>query len=136
MPQVTINYLAVLLSAVINMAIGMVWYSPALFAKPWLAALGKTPEDIKQSSAGPIYVINTVASLVTAYVLSMFIKIANETTAVGGAKIGVWVWLGFVVMTVLPTYLYEMRPKKLYFIYISYQLISFIIMGIVLAIWN
>jgi len=135
MPQVTINYLAVLIAGVINMAIGMFWYSPALFAKPWLVALGKTPEDIKQSSAGPIYVINTVASLVTAYVLAMFIKMLNETTAIGGAKIGVWVWLGFVVMTVLPTYLYEMRPRKLYFIYISYQLISFIIMGIVLAIW-
>lgn len=135
MPQVTINYLAVLLAGVANMAIGMLWYSPAMFAKTWMASLGKTPEDFKQSSAGPIYVMNTVASLVTAYVLAMVIKIANEGTAIGGAKLGVWMWLGFVVMTILPTYLYEMRPKKPYFLYISYQLISFIVMGMILAIW-
>src|SRR6266540_78443 len=89
MPQVTINYLAVLIAGVVNMAIGMFWYSPVMFAKTWMASLGKTPEDFKQASAGPIYVLNTVASLVTAYVLAMVIKIAGEGTAVGGAKIAV-----------------------------------------------
>ncbi len=38
MPEVSVNLLAVLIAAVINMAIGALWYSPALFAKAWLVA--------------------------------------------------------------------------------------------------
>ena len=32
----TINYIAVLVSAVIGMAIGALWYSPLLFGKIWM----------------------------------------------------------------------------------------------------
>ena len=33
-----INYIAVVVAIVINMALGAAWYSPLLFAKPWMAA--------------------------------------------------------------------------------------------------
>jgi hypothetical protein len=135
MPQVTVNYLAVLIAALINIFLGMLWYSPAMFAKAWLASIGKTPEEISGSSAGVYYVINTVASLILAYVLAMFIRFAGANTAVLGAQTGIWVWLGFVVTTLLPGYMFEKRSFKTYFIFIGYQLISFILMGIVLAIW-
>lgn len=135
MPQVDINLLAVLIAAVLNMVIGWLWYSPWLFGKMWLAAIGKTQEDIKQNSTGPLYVINTIACLVTAYVLAHIVDYAAATTAATGAQTGFWVWLGFVAMTLLPVYLFEMRPKKLYFIYVVYQLISFVLMGVILAIW-
>ena len=135
MPEVNINLLAVLIAAVINMVLGMLWYSPVLFGKTWLVAIGKTQEEIKQGSTGPLYMVNTIASLVLAYVLAHFVDYTQAKTAAQGAQTGFWIWLGFVVTTVLPTYLYEMRPKKVYFIYITYQLLSFIIMGVVLAIW-
>lgn len=135
MPQFTVNYLAVLIAAVINMAVGFVWYSPALFAKPWMKALGKSPEDLKGAATGPLYMINTVASLILAYVLAHFVKFSGATTALMGLQTGIWAWIGFVITILLPVYLFESRPIKLYFIYISYQLVSFILMGIILAIW-
>ena len=135
MPQVDINLLAVLIAAVLNMVIGMLWYSPYLFGKMWLSAIGKTQEEIKQGSSGPIYMINTIASLVIAYVLAHIIDYAGAATAAAGAQTGFWIWLGFVAMTVLPTYLYEMRPMRVYFIYVAYQLVSFIAMAVILAIW-
>jgi hypothetical protein len=135
MPTYTINYLAVLIAAVAAMFLGMFWYSPMLFGKTWMAALGKTEEEIKKGSTGPIYVINTVANLILAYVLAWATRYAGAVNAIDGAKVGIWVWLGFVVTTLLPVYLFEMRPIKVYFIYIVYQLISFIVMGIILAIW-
>jgi hypothetical protein len=135
MPNYTINYLAILIAAVVSMFIGMFWYSQMLFGKTWMAAIGKTEEDIKKASTGPLYVINTVANLILAYVLAWATRYAGAVNAIDGAKIGIWVWLGFVVTTLLPVYLFEMRPIKTYFIYIGYQLISLIIMGIILAIW-
>jgi len=135
MPNFSVNFLAVLIAALATMFIGMFWYSNTLFAKTWMAAISKTEEEIKKGSTGPIYVINTVANLVLAYVLALSVRYAGAVSAIDGAKVGIWVWLGFVVTTLLPVYLFEMRPIKLYFIYIAYQLISFIVMGIILTLW-
>jgi hypothetical protein len=135
MPEVSINLLAVLIAAVINMVLGALWYSPVLFAKPWLAALGKTEEEVKQKSPGPIYAINTIGNLVLAYVLAHIIDYAHATTVVQGAQTGFWIWIGFLVPTLLTVYMFEMRNIKLYFIFITYQLIALVLEGIILAIW-
>ena len=42
-----INWLAVLLAFIASMAIGFVWYMPAVLGKRWMAAIGKTEEDLK-----------------------------------------------------------------------------------------
>lgn len=135
MPEVSINLLAVLLAAVLNMVLGALWYSPVLFAKTWMAALGKTEDEIRKNSPGPIYAINTIGNLVLAYVLAHIIDYAQATTVVQGAQTGFWVWLGFLVPVLLTVYMFEMRSIKLYFIFISYQLIALVLEGIILAIW-
>jgi hypothetical protein len=63
-------------------------------------------------------------------------KFAFISSFSDGIIIGFWVWLGFVVTTVLPGYLYEGRPKILYFIFIAYQLVAICLMGGLLAIWK
>lgn len=135
-PIVDINYLAVLIAALINMFLGMLWYSPYMFGKMWIAALGKSEEELKKSASGPIYIVSMVAALILAYVLAHIIIYAQATTVVQGIQTGFWVWVGFTVTTLLPVYLYEKRPMKIYFIYIIYQFIALVLMGLVLAIWK
>ncbi|RPI15910.1 MAG: DUF1761 domain-containing protein [Ignavibacteriae bacterium] len=136
MPEPSINLLAVLLAAIINMVLGMLWYSPFMFGKLWMTSIGKTDEELKNNSPGPLYMINTIASLVMAYVLAHFVNYLQATNVVQGAQVGFWIWIGFIVTALIPVYLFEMRPKRLYFIYIGYQLVSLVIMGIILAIWK
>ena len=136
-PDPSINLVPVIVAAIANMLLGMFWYSPYLFGKIWMKSMGKTPEDMKMGgSAGIMYVLNTISSLVFAYVLAHIIKYANINMFSAGAIAGFWVWLGFVVTTVLPGYLFESRPKLLYFIYIIYQFFSITIMGGILALWR
>jgi hypothetical protein len=136
MPDPSINLVPVVVAALINIAIGMLWYSPYLFGKLWIKAQGKTPEEISSSNTGIMYVLSTITSLVFAYVLAHVVKFANLNTIALGAQAGFWVWLGFVATTVLPVYLFEHRPKMLYFIYIFYQFVSIPIMGGILALWR
>ncbi|MBZ0202869.1 MAG: DUF1761 domain-containing protein [Ignavibacteria bacterium] len=139
MPDPTINLVPVIIAGVINMILGSLWYSPFVIGKLWMRAMGKTEEEIKQGfstgAMGMTYVVNTISSLVFAYVLAHIIKFASLSTFAQGVNVGFWVWLGFVVTTVIPGYMYESRPKMLYFLFIIYQLISITIMGGVLAIW-
>jgi len=69
-----VNLWAVLGSAVATMVIGFLWYSPALFGKPWMLAMGYDPEDKAkiaemQKTAGPKYGIAFLASLLSAFML-------------------------------------------------------------------
>jgi len=73
-----VNLWAVLGAAVATMVIGFVWYSPLLFAKPWMVAMGYDPGDKAkaaelQKSAGALYGISFLASLLTAFILGKII---------------------------------------------------------------
>jgi hypothetical protein len=40
-----VNLWAVLVSGLATMAVGFLWYSPLLFAKPWVVLMGYDPND-------------------------------------------------------------------------------------------
>ena len=67
-----LNWLAILVAAVSTMAVVFLWYSPMLFAKPWMRKRGCDPNDKArvqgmQKSAGPAYMASFVASLISAF---------------------------------------------------------------------
>ncbi|MDO8656228.1 MAG: DUF1761 domain-containing protein, partial [Nanoarchaeota archaeon] len=46
MPTAIINYLAVLVAAIISMIVGAFWYSPYLFGKQWTELMNLAPKDM------------------------------------------------------------------------------------------
>lgn len=42
------------------MAIGAIYYSPAVAGKAWMNAIGKTPEEIKASAKPSMYIVTAV----------------------------------------------------------------------------
>lgn len=138
MPQVDINYLAVVVSAVINMALGFAWYGP-LFGKPWRELSGWTKEKMDKAmekGMNMTYGLSTVASLLIAYVLAHFVDYVQAGTVVEGMVLGFWAWLGFIATTMMNQVLYDGKPWKLYFINAGYYLVSLLMMGSVLALWQ
>src|SRR5260370_10712032 len=41
----SLNWLAILVAAISTMVVGFLWYSPLLFAKPWMKEMGYDPND-------------------------------------------------------------------------------------------
>ena len=135
-----INLWPVLVAAVATMVVGFLWYSPLLFARPWMRLMGYDPDDKAkvqemQKSAGPSYGISFVASLVTAFVLAKIIDITTVNSVLYGMKVGFAVWLGFVATVQLTEVLFAKKPAKLYFINTGYQLVCYLAMGAILARW-
>ena len=136
-----VNLWAVLVSALATMAIGFVWYSPWLFARPWMVLMGYNPDDKAkmaemQKSAGPSYVLSLVASALAAAVLGKIIAVATINTALYGMKVGLAVWLGFVTTVQLTNSLFSRQPAKLYAINTGYQLVCFLAMGAIMGAWR
>jgi hypothetical protein len=88
-----------------------------------------------QKGAGKIYGLSFVASLVSAVVLAKIIDIATVVTIPYGMKIGFAVWLGFVTTVQLTGALFGKQPTKLYLINTGYQLVCYLVMGAILAVW-
>jgi hypothetical protein len=139
-PEVPINYLAVLVAGIIPMVVGMLWYSPALFAKKWMSMIGKTEEEIRKSGVGKAYALSFLSSLLMAYVLDHSIIFGNTYLHMSGFGAGMmggfWLWLGFVVTTNASVVLFEFRRAGLYWISMGYYLVCLLLMGGVLGAWT
>ena len=136
-----VNVWAVLVCAVATMVVGFLWYSPALFANPWMVLMGFDPNDKAklaemQKSAGPSYAMSFVASILSAFVLGKLIAVAGAATAYDGLKIGMVVWLGFVTTVQLTNALFSRQRNKLYLINTGYQLVCYLVMGAILGVWR
>ena len=129
------NHWALLVSALILWFLGAAWYSPALFVKPWMAALGIRPDGKKKGLALGM-VSSFIGDLILSFVLLHFILWAHATTWAMGACIGFLGWLGFVAAPALPQGIYENRPFKLFAINTGYWLVGLLISGALLAVWR
>ena len=135
-----INPWAVLVAAVATMVIGFLWYSPILFARPWMRLMGCDPEDKAklaemQKGAGKLYGITFVATLISAVVLAKIIDLTSVITVFYGMKVGFAIWLGFVAPVQLTGTLFSKQPTKLFLINTGYQLVCYLAMGAILAKW-
>lgn len=134
MPQVHVNFLAVLVAAIINMIVGSIWYSPAVFGRRWMALVGKRMEDMR-GGGGRAYAGIFVAALILAYVMARVVGLAHAQTVGQGAGVGFWMWIGFVATATAGDFIFAGRPPGLYILNNGYQLIALIIIGAVLAVW-
>lgn len=134
MESVDVNYLAVIVAALVPMALGALWYSPILFARPWLTAVGRSQEELSGASLG--YALSAVAALVTSYMLARVVGWAEADSLVDGALAGLLVWVGFVATVLAVTTYFGGRPRVLWFINAGYQAVSLLLMGGIHGAWN
>ena len=130
-----INWLAVLVAAIIRMAVGFAWYSPPLLLKPWQAVTGVTPESMR-AGLGKAMVVDVIASLIMSFALANIIVGAGITDWLNGALAGFWVWLGFMATLMVSLWGYENRSLKLIAINLGNNLIALVLMGALLAVWR
>jgi len=136
MPEVPINYLAVIIAAVANMVIGFLWYGP-IFGKTWAALSGINPDPAKAEGMGKRYVLAMLGSLIMAYVLAHSLVFASSYMQVSGASAGAmagfWSWLGFIAPVTLGSVLWDGKPWKLWILNNAHYLVALVVMGVILA---
>ena len=142
-PFPAVNYLAIVVAAIVIFILGGLWYSPVLFAKKWIALQGRTEEQVRAQAASAnmpvLYVSAFVCAFLTAWVMAHLIAhmaAITEVNAGHGAMFGVVCWLGFAAPTSYATAIFSGKPKQLWFIDTSYNLVSFALAGIILAVWR
>ncbi len=142
--DIHINYLAVLVAAVVYFFIGFLWYS-VLFMKPYVKEMGldklnKKEHEAAKKRMGRSMAINFVANLLAAYCLAHLVlsgsSFYHTVSVTAGLQSGFWVFLGFIATSSLNRVIWGTDSLKLYLINSSYFLVSFLSMGAILALWQ
>jgi hypothetical protein len=131
-----LNFLAVLVSAVILWMLGALWYSPPLFSKPWMAGLGITPDPSKKKSLLVGMISSFIGDFILAFVLAHFVGWSHASVFGAGMFIGFLAWFGFFVAPNFPQGIYENRPFKVFAINNGYWFVGLLIVGGLLAVWR
>jgi hypothetical protein len=134
MQDVDLNWIAVFVAALVPIVLGALWYSPALFARPWMRAVGRTPEELTGASLG--YALSAVGAVVTSYALARIVRWAEVADLWNGALVGLLAWLGFVATVLAVNTYFGGRSRALWAIDAGYQLLALVLMGAILGAWD
>ncbi|CAN0404560.1 unnamed protein product [Phaeothamnion confervicola] len=128
-----LNYWAILAAAVAGFLFGGAYYG--LIAKPWMEAIGKTPQDLQKTGMAVPMAISAVALLVMAWVLAGVIGHLGpgQVTLRNGMISGAVCWLGFVATTLATNHAYQGAKRSLTMIDSGYWLGVLLIEGAVIG---
>ena len=134
----SLNYLAIIVGIIINQALGAAWYSA--LGKPWMAGVGLTMEDLEAMKGTARqwypYVVAAVSALVFTLGLALVIQGMGAEGVVDGLILGLLAAIGFIATSYATTYSFEGRSLKIFLINIGYPVISYAIIGVLLAVWQ
>ena len=126
-----VNLLAVGAAALSTFLIGGVWYSPALFAKPWMALNGFTEEDLKSANMVRMFGISFLCSVIIAFNLAAFL--GSESDLAFDITAGFLTGFGWVAMSMGMVYTFERKPLKLWLINAGYHVVAYTVMGLIIG---
>ena len=134
----SLNYWAILVAVVFNQALGAAWYSA--LAKPWMAEAGLTADDMESMKGTPRqwypYVLAAVAAIVFTLGLALLAQGLGADSAGEGLGLGLLAAIGFIFTSNAINYAFEGRSLTLFLINGGYPLVSYSVIGILLATWT
>lgn len=131
-----VNFLAVLVTGIAIFMLGGLWYSPVLFAKPWVRLQGKTVEEMGRSAKPIAYVQVFICGLLVAWGIAMLLSHFDRPSIVTSIHVALVAWLTFTGATSYGTAVFSFRPKALWLIDSGFNLVSMILAATILSFWH
>jgi hypothetical protein len=127
------NYLAIILAAIMGFAFGSVYYN--LLSKRWMTATGLTKAKINKNSLPALFIIAFVANIIMAWVLAGVVGHLGpgQVTIRNGIISGVFIWVGFILTTIAANNACSMRKPMLTVIDSGHWLGVLVVMGAVIG---
>jgi hypothetical protein len=130
----SVNWFAIVVSIVINMVIGAVWFG--IFTNPWLDSIGKTRQEIQSSQSWRAYLVAILNSFLMAFVLANVIDWAGISSLFSGLLTGLLMWVGFTGFTFASNHAFEERSLKLWVVNSGSYLVGLLVIGAILGGWQ
>jgi len=136
--MVPVNYLHVLVAAVVVFVLGWLWYSPLLFYNPWMRARGLDPVAAMAGAKMPggKLLVELVRCFLLAYVIARFVALLGIVSFLGAVHFGLFLWIGFPVILLTGSVLWENSPVKVAAIHAGDWLVKLLVIPIIVTLWR
>ena len=132
-----VSYLAVVIAAAAAWLASAAWYMS--LSRPYVAALGKTPEQMAQDRKKPgaflPFIYAFVANIIIAWTLAGVLAHlgTDQVTLRNGVISGAFLWLGFILTTMVVNYSFGGRDKRLLLIDAGNWLLVLLVIGAIIG---
>jgi len=129
------NILGSVVAAVVSMALGMLWYSDALFGVKWRADMGFSDEMMvvqKKKGMANTVILALITEFITALAFSYFFYELGIVDISGALVVAFWTWLGFSATLQFGEVLWARLSHRLFLINTGHRLASFLLIAIIL----
>jgi len=130
------NWLAIAVAAVAYFLLGALWYS-FLFKNTWIKGSGVNMNnpDAKKG-AGGIMFFTLLLEFVTCVGLAILVtRLSLNGGVLSGIKLGLMTGVCFSAVAVTISFMYQMKPKSLWFVDSGYHIVGQIVAAIIICIW-
>lgn len=137
MPALSVPVGALVAAALARYVLSFILYTPPLLGRRWIALIGMTPAEMQNKATMlRCMAIDFVAGFAVAYGLLLAVRLAGAESAAAGAGVGLACWLGFAALPSLSGGAWSARAFQLWLVNTAYPLLTFPVMGAVLAAWR
>lgn len=130
-----VNYLAVVVAAIVAMVIGFAYYSPQAMGNRWMSYLGTTRAQLGNPEPSGM-AAGAIASLLNAWVLALLALNLGATDAGSGAMLGFLCWLGFMATITAAGVAFLKQPWGLWVVNNIHNVIVQIVMAVIVTVWR
>ncbi|MBO6605355.1 DUF1761 domain-containing protein [Psychroserpens sp.] len=158
-----LNFLAILVAAIVPLVLGFIWYGPMLFQNAWMRESGMTEEKMKNSNMAVIFLVSLLLSVLLAFFTQFLVIHQFGAMGMVGAEIesalpsyqafmddygnshrsfshgalhGAMAGIFFVLPVMATNGLFERKSWKLTFINVGYWTLCLAIMGAIICGWQ
>jgi Protein of unknown function (DUF1761) len=135
--EADVNYLAVILAGLSSQPLGFLWYGP-LFSKRWMEARGYEEGSMEGGDNPGIYALALLFALVIAYSMARLVDMVGADSVGDCLAIALFVWVGFAGSVMAVQGIFNHAPSRVnsFLIEGGYQLASFLLMGLIIGLFQ
>lgn len=130
-----VNPIGVVLGIISYMLLGLIIYSRWILGRLWPDL---TSHMQKKADGVPIqvYLGSFICALLVAYAMGCLLNLTRATTIASGFLIGVILWAGFILPTILAPVLFGKKPLEMFWLDAVFYLLAYVTIGMLAAKFN
>lgn len=134
-----LNWIAVIVGAVIYFALGALWYAPAFLGRRWQRSIGWDPERKLPQMSAATYAVPFAAYVVMAIAIGLLAAATGSDTLGEGIVLGLVAGIGLALMHTMVDATFDPNkpePWTWFAINGSYHALGLLIVAIIVSLWQ
>src|SRR5579863_6766785 len=127
------SIIPIIVVTILNIFLGMLWYSPLIAGNMWVKAHKLDPKKLKPTLMH--YLGSILVSFVTALILAILLDQFQIMDWQSALVFALFLWIGLIATNHFSGVIWAGKPLAVYFIDVTYLLVSIVMMSVLLSIW-